>query len=70
MTVKKKKKNAQGRPTVKARRIAVGFTLKPVIVAALRKLAKQHGMSRSALVERVLEDHLFRYELGMAKKRR
>ncbi len=57
-----KKKNAQGRPPVKARRVAVGFTLKPWTVAKLKRIARKRGVTRSALVEEVLSNYLTHYK--------
>lgn len=53
-----KKKNGPGRPTVKSPRISVGFTLKPSVVAKLKRIANKRGVTRSALVEQILVSHL------------
>lgn len=55
-------KNSQGRPTVKGRRIQVGFTLKPATVATLRRIARERDMTRSALVQEVLSKYLQEWE--------
>ncbi len=61
MTVAKKK-NSQGRPPVKAKRVSVGFTLKPSIVAKLKRVANKRCMTRSALVEQILLVNLPRWD--------
>lgn len=57
-----KKKNAQGRPPVKARRVSKGFTMKPSVFAMLSRVAAKRGMTRSALVEQILMVNLPRWD--------
>lgn len=57
-----KKKNSQGRPKVKRRRVSVGFTLKPAVVNKLKRIARRKGVTRSALVEEVLTRYLGRLD--------
>lgn len=57
---KKKKKKMRGRPPVgvKVKRIAVAVTLRPAIIRKLKTIAERHGISRSRVVESVLEHEL------------
>lgn len=57
-----KKRNTRGRPPVKAKRVSTGFTLKPSVVAKLKRIAHKRGVTRSALVQDILELNLPKWD--------